>query len=102
MPFSGAASATTCILAMTFPYFGALLGFFGGFAFSPTTYFVSAPQNQAKYHNDETSLSYAGWACIADSLHNLAPCQEAKGIHHILVCQLGELSLLTMLQLIDA
>ena len=26
---------------MAFPYFGALLGFFGGFAFAPTTYFVS-------------------------------------------------------------
>jgi hypothetical protein len=26
---------------MTFPFFGALLGFFGGFAFAPTTYFVS-------------------------------------------------------------
>ena len=26
---------------MAFPYFGALLGFFGGFAFLPTTYFVS-------------------------------------------------------------
>jgi hypothetical protein len=26
---------------MTFPFFGALLGFFDGFAFAPTTYFVS-------------------------------------------------------------
>ena len=33
--------ASTYILAMAFPYFGALLGFFGGFAFAPTTYFVS-------------------------------------------------------------
>ena len=30
----------TMFIAMTFPFFSALLGFFGGFAFSPTTYFV--------------------------------------------------------------
>lgn len=28
-------------LGVTFPFFGGLLGFFGGFAFAPTTYFVS-------------------------------------------------------------
>jgi hypothetical protein len=28
-------------VGITFPFFGALLGFFGGFAFAPTTYFVS-------------------------------------------------------------
>jgi hypothetical protein len=33
--------AATYALAMAFPFFGALLGFFGGFAFLPTTYFVS-------------------------------------------------------------
>ncbi|GAA0155112.1 hypothetical protein LIER_38021 [Lithospermum erythrorhizon] len=38
----------TCLLfltmfeAITFPFFGGL-GFFGGFAFAPTTYFVSNP-----------------------------------------------------------
>jgi hypothetical protein len=30
-------------IAITFPFFGGLLGFFGGFAFAPTTYFVSVP-----------------------------------------------------------
>uniref|UniRef100_A0A7I4B5R3 Amino acid transporter transmembrane domain-containing protein n=1 Tax=Physcomitrium patens TaxID=3218 RepID=A0A7I4B5R3_PHYPA len=30
----------TMFVAMTFPFFAALLGFFGGFAFSPTTYFA--------------------------------------------------------------
>lgn len=29
-------------VGITFPFFGGLLGFFGGFAFAPTTYFVSA------------------------------------------------------------
>lgn len=33
--------AFTMFIAMTFPFFSALLGFFGGFAFSPTTYFVT-------------------------------------------------------------
>lgn len=28
-------------VGMTFPFFGGLLAFFGGFAFAPTTYFVS-------------------------------------------------------------
>lgn len=28
-------------VAITFPFFGGLLGFFGGFAVTPTTYFVS-------------------------------------------------------------
>lgn len=34
-------SALTMFLAISFPFFGGLLGFFGGFAFAPTTYFVS-------------------------------------------------------------
>ncbi|MCD7446154.1 Lysine histidine transporter 2 [Datura stramonium] len=32
--------AITLFLGMTFPFFGGLLGFFGGFAFAPTTYFI--------------------------------------------------------------
>ena len=28
------------VLAITFPFFGGLLSFFGGFVFAPTTYFV--------------------------------------------------------------
>ena len=34
-------TAFTCFVAVSIPFFGALLGFFGGFAFAPTTYFVS-------------------------------------------------------------
>jgi hypothetical protein len=33
--------AFTMFIGITFPFFGGLLGFFGGFAFAPTTYFVS-------------------------------------------------------------
>ena len=36
-----AAAAFTLFIAVTFPFFGDLLGFFGGFAFTPTSYFVS-------------------------------------------------------------
>ncbi|KOM38186.1 hypothetical protein LR48_Vigan03g156800 [Vigna angularis] len=32
--------AFTLFVAITFPFFGSLLGFFGGFAFAPTTYFI--------------------------------------------------------------
>uniref|UniRef100_M1A7B1 Amino acid transporter n=1 Tax=Solanum tuberosum TaxID=4113 RepID=M1A7B1_SOLTU len=32
--------ALTLFLGMTFPFFGGLLSFFGGFAFAPTTYFI--------------------------------------------------------------
>jgi hypothetical protein len=39
--FDGNLAAVTIFVGVTFPFFGALLGFFGGFAFAPTTYFVS-------------------------------------------------------------
>ncbi|XP_020594243.1 lysine histidine transporter 2-like, partial [Phalaenopsis equestris] len=32
--------ALTMIIAICVPFFGGLLGFFGGFAFAPTTYFL--------------------------------------------------------------
>lgn len=40
-------------IAVTFPFFGGRLGFFGGFAFAPTTYFVSYYQffNQLEKRN---------------------------------------------------
>ncbi len=44
----------TMFVGITFPFFGALLGFFGGFAFAPTTYFVSQTFK---------------WTCIAESGH---------------------------------
>ena len=56
--------ASTYLLAMAFPYFGALLGFFGGFAFAPTTYFVSM-QIYVLTMNDVIKLqpSYVGEMC---------------------------------------
>ena len=41
MRFKYSAAAFTMFIGITFPFFGGLLGFFGGFAFAPTTYFVS-------------------------------------------------------------
>lgn len=34
-------TAFTMFVAICIPFFGGLLGFFGGFAFAPTTYYVS-------------------------------------------------------------
>jgi hypothetical protein len=34
-------AALTLFVAVTFPFFGDLLGFFGGFGFTPTSFFVS-------------------------------------------------------------
>ncbi|KAF2538064.1 hypothetical protein F2Q68_00018691, partial [Brassica cretica] len=39
--------AATMFVGMTFPFFGGLLAFFGGFAFAPTTYFVTSLRNMA-------------------------------------------------------
>ena len=33
-------AAITLFIGVTFPFFGDLLGFFGGFGFAPTSYFV--------------------------------------------------------------
>ncbi|KAL5976274.1 hypothetical protein ACLOJK_020604 [Asimina triloba] len=34
------ASASTLFIGVTFPFFGDLLGFFGGFAFAPSPFFI--------------------------------------------------------------
>jgi hypothetical protein len=49
MGYNGSVAAFTMFIAITFPFFGGLLGFFGGFAFAPTTYFVSIP-NPFRFH----------------------------------------------------
>uniref|UniRef100_A0ACD5Z9P6 Uncharacterized protein n=1 Tax=Avena sativa TaxID=4498 RepID=A0ACD5Z9P6_AVESA len=35
--------AFTMFIGITFPFFGGMIGFFGGFAFAPTSYYVSIP-----------------------------------------------------------
>ncbi|XP_031480630.1 lysine histidine transporter 2 [Nymphaea colorata] len=57
--------AFTCFVAITFPFFGGLLGFFGGFAFAPTTYFLPCVMWLAIYKPKRFSLSWiTNWICI--------------------------------------
>ncbi|PSS30160.1 Lysine histidine transporter like [Actinidia chinensis var. chinensis] len=57
--------ALTMFVAITFPFFGGLLGFFGGFAFAPTTYFLPCVMWLTVYKPKKFSLSWcANWVCI--------------------------------------
>ncbi|XP_059645112.1 lysine histidine transporter 1-like [Cornus florida] len=57
--------ALTMFVAITFPFFGGLLGFFGGFAFAPTTYFLPCIMWLAIKKPRRFSLSWiANWICI--------------------------------------
>lgn len=52
--------AITMFVGITFPFFSGLLGFFGGFAFAPTTYFLPCVMWLAIYKPKRFSLS---WCC---------------------------------------
>ncbi|CAN0925236.1 Lysine histidine transporter 1 [Linum grandiflorum] len=57
--------AVTMFIGITFPFFGGLLGFFGGFAFAPTTYFLPCVMWLAIYKPRKFSLSWwTNWICI--------------------------------------
>ncbi|CAI8594030.1 unnamed protein product [Vicia faba] len=57
--------AFTMFVAITFPFFGSLLGFFGGFALAPTTYFLPCIMWLAIYKPKRFSLSWwTNWICI--------------------------------------
>ncbi|XP_072965112.1 lysine histidine transporter 1-like isoform X2 [Typha angustifolia] len=57
--------AITMFLAMTFPFFSGLLGFFGGFVFAPTTYFLPCVMWLSIYKPKRYSLSwFTNWICI--------------------------------------
>ncbi|XP_015882338.1 lysine histidine transporter 2-like [Ziziphus jujuba] len=57
--------AFTMFVAITFPFFGGLLGFFGGFAFAPTSYFLPCIMWLAIYKPKRFSLSWiTNWFCI--------------------------------------
>ncbi|CAL9104184.1 unnamed protein product [Musa textilis] len=57
--------AFTMFVGMTFPFFGGLLGFFGGFAFAPTTYFLPCIIWLSVYKPRRFSLSWIiNWICI--------------------------------------
>uniref|UniRef100_A0A803Q529 Amino acid transporter transmembrane domain-containing protein n=1 Tax=Cannabis sativa TaxID=3483 RepID=A0A803Q529_CANSA len=55
----------TMVVAMAVPFFGGLLGFFGGFVFAPTTYFLPCIMWLSIYKPRKYSLSWtANWICI--------------------------------------
>ncbi|XP_057949505.1 lysine histidine transporter 2 [Malania oleifera] len=55
----------TMFIGMTIPFFGGLLGFFGGFAFAPTTYFLPCVMWLAIYKPKKWGLSWCiNWICI--------------------------------------
>ncbi|KAF7135088.1 hypothetical protein RHSIM_Rhsim08G0045800 [Rhododendron simsii] len=57
--------AITMFIGMTFPFFGGLLSFFGGFAFAPTTYFLPCIMWLSIYKPRKFSASWcANWVCI--------------------------------------
>ncbi|XP_073142947.1 lysine histidine transporter 2-like [Henckelia pumila] len=57
--------AVTMGLAISFPFFGGLLGFFGGFAFAPTTYYLPCIIWLAVHKPKRFSLSWCiNWICI--------------------------------------
>ncbi|KAE9586573.1 hypothetical protein Lal_00014328 [Lupinus albus] len=57
--------AFTMFIGITFPFFGGLLGFFGGFAFAPTTYFLPCIMWLALYRPKKFSISWLlNWICI--------------------------------------
>jgi amino acid permease len=58
--------AFTMFIGITFPFFGGLLGFFGGFAFAPTTYFLPCIMWLAIYKPRRFGLSWwCNYICIA-------------------------------------
>lgn len=57
--------AFTMFVGITFPFFGGLLGFFGGFAFAPTTYFLPCIMWLAIKKPKRFGLSWTvNWICI--------------------------------------
>ncbi|KAL8193561.1 hypothetical protein R6Q57_026696 [Mikania cordata] len=57
--------AFTMLVGICIPFFGGLLGFFGGFAFAPTTYFLPCIMWLAIYKPKAWSLSWTtNWICI--------------------------------------
>ncbi|BFG32350.1 hypothetical protein CerSpe_186240 [Prunus speciosa] len=57
--------AFTLFIGITFPFFGGLLSFFGGFAFAPTTYFLPCVMWLVIYKPKKFGLSWwANWLCI--------------------------------------
>ncbi|KAG9144184.1 hypothetical protein Leryth_021405 [Lithospermum erythrorhizon] len=75
--------AFTMFVGITFPFFGGLLGFFGGFAFAPTTYFLPCIMWLAIKKPKKFTISWwINWICIAIgvTLMILAPIGALRNI----------------------
>ncbi|TKY59861.1 Lysine histidine transporter 1 [Spatholobus suberectus] len=56
--------ASTMIIGICIPFFGSLLGFLGGFAFAPTSYFLPCIIWLKIYKPERFSLSWIiNWKC---------------------------------------
>ncbi|KAM0027037.1 putative amino acid transporter, transmembrane domain-containing protein [Helianthus debilis subsp. tardiflorus] len=61
----GAFAAITTFIAITFPFFGGLLGFFGGFALAPTTYYLPCIIWLIVRKPERWSITWCiNWICI--------------------------------------
>lgn len=85
-------AAFTMFIAITFPFFGGLLGFFGGLAFAPTTYFVShilplilTPFLIAILENRLLIIATRSFNSSAAPLHHVALHLQTKEVRLILV-----------------
>ncbi|KAK8710784.1 hypothetical protein V6N13_146094 [Hibiscus sabdariffa] len=57
--------AFTMFVGITFPFFGGLLGFFGGFCFAPTSFYIPCFIWLKLYKPKRFSLSwFTNWSCI--------------------------------------
>lgn len=84
---------------MAIPFFGGLLGFFGGFAFAPTTYYVSKLKNYLLWlllyclymHLKDQIANFLSMLLCQASMHHVACPLQTETIQSILVYKLGKL-----------
>ncbi|CAK9219726.1 unnamed protein product [Sphagnum troendelagicum] len=77
--------AFTIFMAMTIPFFGDLLGFLGGFAFAPTTFFLPCCMWLTIYKPKAFSISWIlNWVCILLGVL-LAVTSSVGGLRQIII-----------------
>ncbi|KAK4426078.1 Lysine histidine transporter 1 [Sesamum alatum] len=84
----------TMFVAITLPFFGELLAFFGGFAFAPTTYFIFFRHICVyciKFHLYPRNKQCKQNSCaiLSASLYNVALHPQTEEVQPVLVHQLG-------------
>ncbi|KAA8542159.1 hypothetical protein F0562_023311 [Nyssa sinensis] len=78
----------TMFIAITFPFFGGLLSFFGGFAFAPTSYFVSHSTRACYVRTDDAKCLNLPIYHFAASLYHMASHLQTQKVQLILVFKL--------------